>query len=166
MIKKIFFLILFVNISYSNNLFKIDKNNIKLEADEIRIYKDNKKINLFGNVIVDNGNNKLYADKMTVNFINKNNSYDITEITGYGNILLKGQDIDAKSDKFTYKMNKSIITLYENVVLKEKDSIVYGNKLVYNTTNGYSKIDGENNKKRVKIIINDIDDLKKRYDNE
>lgn len=160
----IFFIIF--NISFANEILKIDKNKIKLEADSITIYKDKSEIKLVGNVVVNSGNIYLYAENMQVNYININNYNEISKISGNNNVILKNENINATSNKFLYEPNKQIVTMYEDVVLKEKDSVVYGDKLTYNLKTGDSSIDSTNNtkKERVKIIINDIDSFKSRYD--
>ena len=158
----IIILMVFFNISFSKEIVKIDENKVKLEADEITIYKDKNEIKLIGNVVVNSGNMYLYSDNMQVNYTEKDNFNKISKISGNENVVLKNENIDASSNKFLYEPSKQIVTMYENVVLKEKDSIVYGDKLTYNINTGNSTINSK--KEKVKIIINDIDSFKNRYE--
>lgn len=156
----ILFLLVF-KIAFSGNITNIDKNKTKLEANEIVLYKNENRIELTGNVEVNNGNINLYADNMVVYFYKNKGRNDITKISGNGNILLKNENIDAKSENFLYEPNKHIVIMYNNVKLTEKDSVAYSNKLIYNIETGNITIN--NKKERVKIFINDIDSLKNRY---
>ena len=161
---KLYFLLFIIvcNISFSNEIVNIDENKIKLEADEITIYKDKNEIKLKGNVVINSGNVNLYADHMKVDYYENNKQNEIKEVSGNGNVLLKNENIDAKSNKFSYKPNKNTITMFDNVVVQEQDSVVYGDSLTYNIITGDSSINSK--KEKVKIIINDIDSLKNRYD--
>lgn len=163
-----FYLIFFVilsNISFSNEIINFNKNKIKLEADEIVIYKDRDEIKLMGNVVINNGDINLYADNMNIDYYynNENENNEIKELSGIGNIVLKNDNINASSNRFLYEPNKYVITMFDNVVVKEPDSVVYGDVLTYNVNTGNSTINS-NKKEKVKIIINDIDSFKNRYD--
>ena len=156
----VLFLLVF-NVAFSNNIVNIDKNKTKLEANEIVLYKSENRIKLTGNVEVNSGNVNLYADNMVVYFHKNEGRNDITKISGNGNILLKNENIDAKSDSFLYEPNKHTVIMYDNVELTEKDSVAYSNKLIYDIETENVTINSK--KEKVKILINDIDGLKSRY---
>lgn len=136
---------------------------IKIESNEISMKKNSNIIVFTGNVEATQDNLVILTDKMLVEYEGEN--IDIKNIKLFGNVILKNDTIVANSGKGEYNLLKNIITLENNVVLTEKDVVVYGDKMTYDTIKQESKVYGskkENN--RITIILDNINNLKERYD--
>ena len=76
------------------------------------------------NVIIKQNKSELYGNSF---FIDQQSRY----ITGFGNIVLKTDSINAKSDNLKIE-NYEILTLLNNVKIKQNGSQILSNQLMYN----------------------------------
>ena len=155
---------LLIGNSVAKENFKQDFNRpIKIEADEVSTKKNSNIITFNGNVEATQDNLKILTDKMFVYYKN-NKRIEIDNIKAVGNVILKNENILATGDEGEYDIKNNIVTLEKNIILTEKDVVIYGEKMIYNTITQESKMYGETDKKRITIILDDINDLKERYD--
>ncbi len=183
MLKK--FLLLFYLLLLSNNLWanpiSIDtKKPIKIEADEVKIQKNKNVINFIGKVKATQENLNIFSDKMIVKCQKNNeNKIYIKNIRAFNNVILKNETLTAKGDNAIYDFNNQIITLKGNIILNEKDAVILGDVLIYDIETKEASMESENKKviknnniikkekdkkKRVIVILDNINDLKDRYD--
>ena len=155
---------LLIGNSVAKENFKQDFNRpIKIEADEVSTKKNSNIITFNGNVEATQDNLKILTDKMFVYYKN-DKGIEINNIKAVGNVILKNENILATGDEGEYDIKNNIVTLEKNIILTEKDVVIYGEKMIYNTITQESKMYGETDKKRITIILDDINDLKERYD--
>lgn len=182
---KLFYFLFFVNVFFLD-VFKVEakannikQNNfnkpIKIESDEIKILKNKSVILFTGKVKAKQDNLNIFSDKMFVNYQRDlDNKTNIKNIKAIGNVILKNENITAKGDEGLYDFVEQNITLSGNIILTEKDAVIFGDVLKYNinTEETSIKVDKKqntdnstiNNKKKVVIILDNINDLKDRYD--
>ncbi|MDR1499253.1 MAG: lipopolysaccharide transport periplasmic protein LptA [Rickettsiales bacterium] len=151
---------------------------IRLESDEIKIRKNENLMVFTGKVKAEQAELNIFSDRMVVKYRNiGDGKIDINSIRARGNVVLKNKTIVARSDEALYDFKKQIITLDGNVILNEKDAVVFGDKLFYNIATDETSIEGSKTKKkngngedtsnkRVTIILDNIKDIKGRYDGE
>ena len=165
----VYFLVLF-NLfcfnAYSKNNFKQDINKpIKIESNEISMKKGSNVMVFTGDVEAKQDDLIILTDKMLVEYEGK--KVNITNIKVYGNVMLKNNNIVATSDKGEYDLKKNVIVLEDNIILTEKDVVVYGDKMTYDTVKQESKVYGSKNQNnRITIILDNVNNLKERYDND
>ena len=155
-------LILLNNKSIAKENFKQNFNRpIKIEANEVSTKRNSNVIIFDGKVEATQDNLKIFTDKMYVYY---RNNKEIENIKAIGNVILKNEGILATGDEGEYDIKNNLVTLKKNIILTEKDVVVYGEKMTYDTVTQESKMYGETDKKRITIILDDINDLKERYD--
>lgn len=163
---------------------------VKIEADEIIIKRDNDQVVFVGKVKITQDELNIFSDNMIVNYYkNKDKSVSIKNIKANNNVILKNKTITAKGDSAVYDFRNQLITLKDNIILNEEDAVVLGDVLTYNVETQETKMgskedeenienteniksiedsagenEGNKNKKRVIIILDNINDLKDRYD--
>ena len=164
--------VLIINKSSATELKNNFNSPIKMQSNEILIKKNKNLIIFTGKVEAKQDKLNMFADKMFIKYKkNKNNKAEIKNIKLFGNVVLKNENITVRGDKGNYEMDNNLITLEENIIMNENDTVVFGKKMTYNTiteeTNIYGGVESENGnkKERITIILEDINDLKDRYDN-
>ena len=165
-------LILIINKSNAKELENNFNSPIKIQSNEILIKRNKNLITFTGKVEAKQDNLNMFANKMVVKYkINQNNNTEIKNIKLYGNVVLKNENITVRGDKGNYEVNNNLIKLEDNIIMNEDDAVVFGKKMTYNTiteeTNIFGSNESEDNpkKERITIILEDINDLKDRYDN-
>lgn len=164
--------ILIINKSNATELQNNFNSPIKIQSNEILIKKNKNLIIFTGMVEAKQDKLNMFADKMFIKYKkNKNNKTEIKNIKLFGNVVLKNENITVRGDKGNYEIDNNFITLEENIIMNENDAVVFGKKMTYNTiteeTNIYGSAEDESSdkKERITIILEDINDLKDRYDN-
>ena len=170
------FYILFLFLSIFGNSFakptEIDTSKpVKIEADEVKIKKNNNSMIFKGNVRAIQENLNMFSDLMNVTYYkDKEDRVLIKTIVAKNNVVLQNENITAKGDGAIYDFQRQLITLKGNIILNEKDAVVFGEMLTYNITTKETKMnvieneEANTNKKRVIVILDNINDLKDRYD--
>jgi lipopolysaccharide transport protein LptA len=163
--------ILIINKSNATELQNNFNSPIKIQSNEILIKRNKNLITFSGKVEVQQDTLNMFANKMIVKYkINQNNDTEIQNIKLYRNVILKNKNITVRGDKGNYEVNNNLITLEDNIIMNEDDAVIFGKKMTYNTiteeTNIFGSDENENNskKERITIILDDINDLKDRYD--
>ncbi len=178
----LFFLIILNNSLLANPIAIDTKKPIKIEADEVKIQKNKNVIDFMGKVKATQENLNIFSDKMLVKYQkDSKNKISIKNIKAFGNVILKNETLTAKGDNAVYDFSNQIITLKGNIILNEKDVVILGDILTYDIITKETRMESENktviknnntiekekdnkNKKRVIIILDNINDLKDRYD--
>ena len=171
----LFLLICGLNLdAFANNITtKIDPSKpIQIESNEILLKKKKNIIIFTGKVEAVQDKVDLFADRMNVRYAEIDKKIEVKNIKLFGNVMLKNETITARGDKGVYDLNKNLITLEDNVIINENDAVIFGEKLIYNTLTGETDIFSKSNdekdddkKERITIILENINDLKERYDN-
>ncbi len=159
------------NFCYGNGKVTNKKSKMTIEADKI-VLKDRKKVAFFyGNVIYRNGEITIQSDRMSVKYDEKltsDKSVKIKDIYAYGNVKFNNGKMIVTGDRGNYNLVNYLITIEDNVVMNNDDVIALGNKLTYNILTDDTKMDDikkqEKDKKRVIIILDDINKIKDEYD--
>ena len=142
---------------------------IRIKSNEILV-KKNKNLMVFtGKVEAKQDDLSIFTDKMYVRYKkNIDNKLEINNIKAFGNVVLKNKTITVKGDTGVYDLQNNLITLENNIILNENDAVVFGEKVIYNTIteeiNIYGESDKNPKKERITIILDNINDLKDRYD--
>ena len=144
------FLIILFNISFSYS--KNKTNQLKINANETKIIKNDMKIIFSGNVISKYENNILKSDKMIVYYKMHKNNYQLDKIEVFGNIQFTGNDISVNSSKASYDNNTNILTLQDNIKANQNNKTIYADKIFYNIKTKKTKIQSSKEKK-IKIFI-------------
>ena len=171
MFKVLIIFILSTNLCYSNSKITDRKDKMIIEADKV-VLKDRKKIvSFYGNVIYKNGEITIKADRMSVKYnekISSNKNIKIKDIYANGNVKFNNGKMVVTGDKGNYNLANHLITIEDNVTMNNDNVTVLGNKLTYNILTDDTKIDDikkeENDKKRVIIILDDVNKIKDEYD--
>lgn len=167
-----YFILLFI-IFFNFNALSIenyDKNKpIKITANDIFFKKNEKLIIFIGKVEATQNNLKIFSNKMHVNYIENNDKkLNIKSINFFNNIILKNDNITIRGDRGFYDFKNNLITIEGNIIMNENDTVIFGEKAKYNTETEETNIYGESfehkNKERITIILDNIDNLKERYD--
>lgn len=171
MLRALMIFVLSTNICYSNGKITDKKNKVTIEADKI-VLKDKKKtVFFYGNVIYKNGEITIKADKMSVKYnerLTSNKNVKIKDIYANGNVKFNNSKMIVTGDKGNYNLINHLITIEDNVTMNNDNVIALGNKLTYNILTDDTKIDDikkeGKDKKRVIIILDDINKIKDEYD--
>lgn len=164
--------ILITNTGIAKELENNFKSPIKIQSNEILIKRNKNIITFIGKVEAKQNNLNMFADSMIIKYkTDKKNNTEIRNIKLYGNVVLKNENITVRGDKGNYEVKDNLITLEDNIIMNENDAVVFGKKMTYNTITEETNIFGSNEnedgnkKERITIILEDINDLKDRYDN-
>ena len=170
--KVVYFAIFFVvgtiyNAIARNQLKQNFNSPIKIESDQVYLKKGTNTIIFSGNVKAKQDNLYILTDTMHVKYItNEKNKLEIVNIKAIGNVILKNETLLATGDEGEYDIKLGLFTLRKNIILNEKDVVVYGEKMEYNTITEESRMFGEKENKRITIILDNINDLRERYDDD
>lgn len=164
-----FFLV--INSGFTEEIKNDFNSPIKIQSNKILIKKNKNTIIFTGKVEAKQDSLNMFADSMIIKYkIDKKNNTEIQNIKLQGNVVLKNKNITVRGDKGNYEVKYNLITLEDNIIMNENDAVVFGKKMTYNTateeTNifGSKKNENNNKKERITIILEDINDLKDRYD--
>lgn len=131
---------------------------IEISADALEIRQDQKMAVFRGNVDAQQGQIKLSADEIRVWYDDREKGDDgevrgsISRIVADGNVLITTPRETAKGGHGEYDVPKKLITLTGNVVLTRGGNVITGERLVLDLAEGRSEITG-GGKKRVKGVF-------------
>ena len=120
-----------------NTNFKNDE--LSISADTFFYDTATNKGKFNTNVKIKQNKSELYGNSFLID-------QQTRHITGFGNIVLKTDSINAKSDNLKIE-NYEILTLLDNVKIKQNGSQILSNQLIYNM-----KTDTIISNKRTKLI--------------
>ena len=125
------------------------------ERSGVSIYK--------GNVVVIQGSLNMKADRMTL----KSKDRKLTRMTGTGKPAMyrqidssTGEPVYGEADKIVYLPEKNQLILTGNASLLKNDNTFKSERIVYNMTNDYVSAGSKEGGKRVKIVIQPVEDKK------
>ena len=104
-----------------------------------------------GNAEASQGERKLSADELIVHLSEKKSNNEVTIIEAKGNVIFINNAEVASGVKAKYDLIKNKIIIQENVILKKNENIMAGEFLEMDLKTGISKMNSEEENKRVKV---------------
>ena len=125
------------------------------ERSGVSVYK--------GNVVVVQGSLTMKADLMTL----QSKDHKLTRMTGIGKPATyrqidssTGEPVYGEADKIVYLPGKNQLILTGKASLLKNDNTFKSERIVYNMTNDYVSAGSKEGGKRVKIVIQPVEDKK------
>lgn len=129
----------------------LQSNELVVNSDILEVNSKKRVSVFFGNVFAEEESLQIRSEKLTVKL--KDNKDIIRELIAEDNVILKKNDITAKSKKAIYLVEDEILKLYGDVEVIENNNILTGDEFLLDLLNSTS-IMKSNNFSRVKATIN------------
>ena len=129
----------------------LQSNELVVNSDILEVNSKKRVSVFFGNVFAEEESLQIRSEKLTVKL--KDNKDIIRELIAEDNVILKKNDITAKSKKAIYLVEDEILKLYGDVEVIENNNILTGDEFLLDLLNSTS-IMKSNNLSRVKATIN------------
>ena len=114
---------------------------VKITADSMEMKLEDRKVELEGNVLIEDSNMSLTAKKMTVH-LDKDNKLSNIEATGGVTVRKLASSESANGDSGVYDAKAELVTLRGNCVIMQGKRTVTGSSVVYNRKDGTIKLVG------------------------
>jgi len=137
---------------------------IRIKADRSEVLEKERKVILFDNVDITQGNARLRANIVTLAYLNKSATDassnigafgDIESMTARGEVFYVTPDLKATGGLGIYDALTDTITLTENVVLIRGEDVATGERLVMQLSAGITTLDGNGSQVNMVIIPNE-----------
>ncbi|MCF6328229.1 MAG: OstA family protein [Henriciella sp.] len=134
---------------------------IRVKADRSEVLENERKVILFDNVDITQGNARLRADIVTLAYGSKDMTGtgaglgafgDIESMTARGEVFYITPDLKATGGLGIYDARTDTITLTENVVLIRGEDVATGERLVMQLSAGITTLDGDGSQVNMVII--------------
>ncbi|MDR1494567.1 MAG: hypothetical protein LBI29_00835 [Rickettsiales bacterium] len=141
------------------------KDDIKIEADEIKIRKNEGLVLFRGNIRIKKGSLKMFVKKtLSVRYTNfdgkiRPNTMDMVDVE-----VINDRGVKISGDRGDYDFVNSILTIRDNVIVNEKNSVALVDRAVYDTLteeiNMFVNRSGKDDlRKKVVIIMDNLKEL-------